>query len=224
MNTLEFQYNASLVHFTTEAFVNLTEMCRVYGKRPIDFLRLPSSKRYIEALKRAFRVCDNLTPETTQNDVIFTQKGELAGTWAHPDFAMECARWLDPDFSVWCNQTIRRILTGEMALASYLPANIPPLILADRLALMQERLAIVQEMDAAHPGQLVATANRIAARNKGRKGLESGRTNMRSYYRWIHSGRNPISLVPYASIYKRAAHRGAALPAPKPEPLQLGGA
>nr|MDQ2659722.1 KilA-N domain-containing protein [Verrucomicrobiota bacterium] len=59
MNLLTLEYDGRKVHFTIDAWGSLTDMCRPFGKRPLDFLRLPFTKRYIDALERASRVRDD---------------------------------------------------------------------------------------------------------------------------------------------------------------------
>jgi hypothetical protein len=101
------EWQGSPINFRQEdAWVNLTEMCGAFGKRPVDFLRLPSTNDYLAALAAELGLlCENLT--TTDK-----ARGR-AGTWAHPDLAIECARWLSPALSIRCNRIIRRLLAGE---------------------------------------------------------------------------------------------------------------
>ena len=101
-----------------DCYVNATAMCQVFGKRPVDFLRLPSTRQFQSALAQDL----NLQPEV----LVEIQQGgnqrvaplcenltTVQGTWLHPDLALECARWLSPEFAIWCNRTIRRILSGQ---------------------------------------------------------------------------------------------------------------
>lgn len=113
-----------------DAWWNLTEMCASEGKRPVDFLRLPSTVAYLSALaERLGLLCKNLTTNLDFNGEKISQlKGILetrpgrhgSGTWAHPYLAMECARWLAPGLSVRCNEAIVRILNGEAVEGSAL--------------------------------------------------------------------------------------------------------
>ena len=52
-----FSYNGSSISFFNgkNVMVNATEMARVFGKRPVDYLRLPSTSELIKAM----RVCQN---------------------------------------------------------------------------------------------------------------------------------------------------------------------
>ena len=124
-----FEGNAVAFH-QGDAYVNATQMCAPFQKRPVDFLRLPSTKHFIEVLaKETGALCENLTTDSQGGNLASTQQG----TWMHPDLALECARWLSPKFSIWCNRTIRRILSGATSVnaeAASLPAEEPPLLLA----------------------------------------------------------------------------------------------
>lgn len=85
-------------------------MGRAFKKRPVDFLRLPTTRAYLEALaKDTGQLCENLT---------ITTVGVTGGTLMHPDLGMEFARWLSPEFGIWCNRQIRRILRGEPPAAA----------------------------------------------------------------------------------------------------------
>lgn len=117
------------------AWVNLTQMCAAFKKEPFDFLRIDPTQAYIKALAEnlglfrsgtatnpsLFRSTpgtkpdSNCVPGTQLEGLVETEKARgRAGTWAHPDLAMECARWLSPELSVRCNQIIRRLLSGEI--------------------------------------------------------------------------------------------------------------
>ena len=55
MNTQIFQYNGNAVTFKTEkgvTYINATEMARPFGKRPVDYLRLPSTNELVKAVVR----------------------------------------------------------------------------------------------------------------------------------------------------------------------------
>lgn len=125
-------YEGNLIPFQPDdAFVNATEMCKAFGKRPVDFLRLPSTQAFQSALAEEFgSLCENLT--------VTVNGGTNPGTWLHPDLALECARWLSPKFGIWCNRVIRRILSGEL--------DVKPAIQAPRFNPVRDFLLIGREM------------------------------------------------------------------------------
>lgn len=115
-NTLITQeWEGYTVVFNDDAFTSITSLCRPFGKRPNDFLALPFTKRFIEALAKIEKqLPDNLVITSTGRPSKVEGFKQQEGTWVHPDIALECARWLSPSFAIWCNRTIRGILNGEI--------------------------------------------------------------------------------------------------------------
>jgi len=121
-------FEGEIIPFTkAAAFVNASAMCAAFGKEPFEFLRLPATKAFQDALaedtgekpealvitrrggdQKSNRGKHGLKPESNRDF-----PGLLPGTWLHPDLALECARWLSPRFAIWTNRIIRRILAGE---------------------------------------------------------------------------------------------------------------
>lgn len=130
MEAIELEYEGKLIPFWGEAYVNLTAMCAAFVRLPHEFLRLKSTESYIAALAaetglpRDAVMCEDHTSlsEVMRGNpvsLLVSIKGNHAdgrgqGTWAHPDLAIECARWCHPPFGIWCNRTIRRLLSGEL--------------------------------------------------------------------------------------------------------------
>ncbi|XHR31290.1 MAG: KilA-N domain-containing protein [Chthoniobacteraceae bacterium] len=100
-----------------DAYVNATKMCKVFGKIPYQFLRLPGTQAYLYAFAKNRHV--------SEKDLIRTHKGgdstkteaigknyqsPTQGTWIHPSLALLCAQWLSPDFAIWCNDVILNLL------------------------------------------------------------------------------------------------------------------
>lgn len=167
---VEEVYEGQVIPFQrTDAFVNATAMCKAFGRLPYDFLRLPETRRYQDALaKRLNALRENL--------VVTVNGGTSPGTWLHPNLAMECARWLSPDFSIWCNETIRRILAGELeAKPSFeIPSTYSGALL---LAAEQARRAEIAERQNV---ELVKAADALVGR--------AGQAMPRSCYAWDTHG------------------------------------
>ena len=103
-----FSYEGRDVTFNLgngDVMVNATEMAKVFGKRPIDWLRLPNTETFLnelQAVRKSHRLIE------TVNGV---------GTWMHEDVALEFARWLSPKFAIWCNDQIKMLLKhGNVSL------------------------------------------------------------------------------------------------------------
>lgn len=109
---VKVEYLDVAVSFTEDAWFNATAVADRFGKRPIDWLRLPETERYIDALCRR--------SEVGKSHFTITRKGNSKkfeqGTWFHPKLAVPFARWLDVDFSVWCDEQIDKLLSGNHPL------------------------------------------------------------------------------------------------------------
>lgn len=111
-NIIPFPYQGQLVRFNSDGWINATDVAKRFGKRPNDWLSLPSTADYIDALKR------HLFSDTGKsgNDQLIVSRrgGRDQGTWLHPKLAVAFARWLDVDFAVWCDLQIDALLHGEI--------------------------------------------------------------------------------------------------------------
>ena len=87
--------------FRDDGWFNATTAAEKYGRRPVDWLRLDSTKEYIEALKSHLAISDKSSLITARRN---------AGTWLHPKLAVAFARWLDVDFAVWCDLQIDSLI------------------------------------------------------------------------------------------------------------------
>lgn len=80
-----FNYNGSNITFSSEngVMVNATEMAKAFDKRPVDYLRLPSTAILINAIVRKSHI--------SENQLIITKQGSATnggGTWMHEDVAL----------------------------------------------------------------------------------------------------------------------------------------
>lgn len=131
-----FTYEGQRIEFrlSENVMINATEMAKPFGKRPNDWLKLPSTKTFLLALVETKAMgdnlplnskarCENLTLNSDKATpigntyhsyygglVIGQHGGANPGTWMHEDVAIEFARWLNPKFAIWCNDRIKEIL------------------------------------------------------------------------------------------------------------------
>lgn len=121
MNTsiVSLQYNDQIsVSFTNDAWFNATDIAKQYGKRPVDWLALESTKEYIANLCEIFK-CE-------ESSLLKTQRGKSnGGSWFSPKLAVNFARWLDVKFSIWCDMQIDKLLRPIPNALRDLP---PPLV------------------------------------------------------------------------------------------------
>ena len=100
------QFDGTEISFNEDGWFNATQAAAKFDKEPAQFMRLPSTLSYIEALKRKY---GNFT-------YLKTKRGAGGGTMLHPSLGVMFARWLDDDFSVWCDEQINAILRGTLDL------------------------------------------------------------------------------------------------------------
>ncbi|AJG17305.1 DNA-binding protein [Pseudomonas plecoglossicida] len=112
-NVISLSFQGNPVRFNGEGWINATEVAKRFGKKPIKWLELPSTKSYMAAMLR------RLSNEVRESDLklVETVRGRgKAGTWLHPKLGVRFAQWLDDDFAVWCDEQIDALLRGETSL------------------------------------------------------------------------------------------------------------
>lgn len=137
VNRVDLTVDVSLLSKTEEMFFNATQMAKPFGKRPIDWLRLPDTKAYIDAILevRKSHFENSLITLSAGNyeDLVKTKKGgKYQGTWLHTDLSIAFARWLSPIFSVrldmWTKARINQAHDWEQkrlaAKTGYLPLTL----------------------------------------------------------------------------------------------------
>ncbi|MBI46758.1 KilA-N domain-containing protein [Marinobacter adhaerens] len=105
---IPFDYQGQFVRFTTEGWINATDVAKQFGKRPTDWLKQDETKQYLAALAEAL-TCD---PES----LVKTSRARAdrgGGTWLHPKLGVRFAQWLDIRFAVWCDLHIDAVLRGS---------------------------------------------------------------------------------------------------------------
>lgn len=91
------------VEFKDDGWFNGTVAAASFGKLPHDWLRLPETVRYLDALNRKYGEISYLR----------TSRGNRGGTWMHPKLAVRFAQWLDVDFAIWCDEQIDALIRGN---------------------------------------------------------------------------------------------------------------
>lgn len=106
-NIIPIHYDGQPVRFNSEGWINATDVAKRFGKKPAEWLRLPDTVKYMDALARHLNVGES-------HLLTWATKGRGGGTWLHPKLAVAFARWLDVDFAVWCDLHIDALLRGEL--------------------------------------------------------------------------------------------------------------
>lgn len=142
-------YNGSPVTFKLgdgTTTVNATQMAKPFGKLVSGWLRLESTKEFLNALSADMQIHTSALIQTVKGG-----NGEQ-GTWMHEDAALEFARWLSPKFAIWCNARIKELLTGQYQQPQKAEI-LPPPIDNQRVA-----LGLVELVD----GKAVTTSRKLA--------------------------------------------------------------
>lgn len=110
---LELIYQDTKIHFLVSndenVMINATDMAKIFGKRPNDFLILDSTQNYIKSF-----LCYGISCNMTLKD-IYIVKSKVA-TFMNRPLALKFAAWLDSDFEVWVYNTIDKLLFDNYKL------------------------------------------------------------------------------------------------------------
>ena len=112
-NPVVYDYKGSQISFINgdSVMINATQMAKPFGKRPIDYLRLPSTNELLNAIVRKSHIDENQLVRTERG-------GDNPGTWMHEDVALDFAQWLSVDFRLWCNDRIKELMRTGVATVS----------------------------------------------------------------------------------------------------------
>lgn len=99
------EFDGQVFSFDEQGWINATEIAGHFGKpEPAQWLRLPDTERYVEALGGHLNL--------GKSQIIKTKRGKNGGTWIHPKLGVLFARWCDVHFAIWCDLQIDHILRG----------------------------------------------------------------------------------------------------------------
>ena len=110
--TKTYAANSAVLTFREDRYFNMTFAARAFGKVVAEFLRLPSTKEYLDSLSSIGKIPYLELVEVVNGNRYTPDRG----TWAHPKLAVFFARWLDTKFAVWCDAVIDDILRGHQKL------------------------------------------------------------------------------------------------------------
>jgi len=90
--------------------INVTQMANLFGKNVADYLRLKSTKEYINEISNDMGI-----PISEVYQVVRGGKPSLQGTWMHEDLALDHAQWLSPKLKLWCNRKLKELLKIQLS-------------------------------------------------------------------------------------------------------------
>ncbi len=111
---ISHDYNGSTIsQRDKDGYVNLTQLCTAGGKLVADYLRLDSTSEYLSALSVDMGI--PITSKGKALGLVQVKQGgnQQQGTWAVPEVAMDCARWVSVDLRIWANRTLVEIVAGK---------------------------------------------------------------------------------------------------------------
>ncbi|MDA3500719.1 KilA-N domain-containing protein [Acinetobacter sp. AOR34_HL] len=102
---VKIKYEDQEHSFNNNGWFNATQAARKFNKPVHDWVRLPETQKYLEALERKYGKIPYLK----------TKRGNNGGTWLHPKLAVRFAQWLDIDFAIWCDEQIDNLIRTNQA-------------------------------------------------------------------------------------------------------------
>ena len=76
-----------------DEYFNATSVCQRYGRRLVDWRRLPSTQRLI----KTFEANQPVVRESHLYQAVVTRRGHGACSWVHKDLAADFLRWVSPE-------------------------------------------------------------------------------------------------------------------------------
>jgi len=104
LQIVKSDFQGSEISFTDDGWFNATQAASKFGKEPYEWMRLPETQSYLNALTRKYGKIPYYK----------TKRGQGGGTWLHPKLAVRFSQWLDIDFAIWCDEQIDNILRGKL--------------------------------------------------------------------------------------------------------------
>lgn len=98
-------YEGHPINIRDDGWFNATEAASKFGRKPVEWIRLPDTIRYMGSLARQLKV--------GKSHLLRIKRGRGGATWMPPKLAVAFARWLDDDFAVWCDCQIDDIIRGK---------------------------------------------------------------------------------------------------------------
>jgi hypothetical protein len=111
-NIISHNYNSTLINQRyKDGYINLTAMAQAEGKLIADYLRLDTTKAFLDKLSETMGI-----PIV---NLVEVKTGRGGGTWGHPQIAIHCGQWCSPTFAVLVTRWVMTwMTTGQNPLQS----------------------------------------------------------------------------------------------------------
>ena len=103
------EYNGHLICQRGDGYACLTDMADASGKKVAGYLRLKSTTAYLEGLSLDVQIPTSKLIEVIQG------RGDAVeqATWAHPEIAIDFAKWCSVPFRIWAYLTLRLFIERQ---------------------------------------------------------------------------------------------------------------
>ena len=115
--TIAHHQFGNLEFIRSNAYCNLNEIAKPFGKQVENWMKLDGTKELIQAFKKdpAYRGIEPFAERILTNSSAKFAAG--GGLFAHPDMAILFAQWCNPAFALWVSRQIRHLMEhGEVNL------------------------------------------------------------------------------------------------------------
>ena len=131
-----------------KGLVHLTKIAKACGREAKEWIKLESTKAYLNA-------CKSRREESSLVDFLTVTNGIDVGTWGSRRVAIKFAQWISPDFEVWCTDILDELFQkGTVSLNNF---NVPQTKLeALLLAVEQEKIIMQQAVELEHKTQVIS--------------------------------------------------------------------
>ncbi|MCC5670859.1 KilA-N domain-containing protein [Nostoc sp. CHAB 5784] len=98
-----------------KGYVNATQMAKANRKLLSDYIRLKSTKDYLQALGNDMGI------PISSLIIEIEGYGKEQGTWVHSEIAIDLARWVSVPFRIWANRTLMKVMIASEIEPEYCP-------------------------------------------------------------------------------------------------------
>lgn len=161
-----------------DGYISATSMCKVAGRLLGDYLRLASTRAYLDELSTDMGI-----PITELVQVVRGGTSSQQGTWIHPEVAVHLGQWLSPKFAVMVARWVREWMSGTKPSMAVVPYHIER-YLANRAAIPHTHFSMLTEMTFALIAPLEDLGYRLPER------LMPDISEGQMFSRWLRDSKN----------------------------------
>ncbi|NEZ66632.1 KilA-N domain-containing protein [Leptolyngbyaceae cyanobacterium CCMR0082] len=122
---VQHDYNGFLIsQRKSDGYTCLTDMAKATNRKVAKYFELKSTEAYLEGLSADVQIRISELVEISKGG----NKVNDQGTWAHPEIAIDFARWCSVPFRIWANRALRLLIESKEIHVEVEPAplTLPP--------------------------------------------------------------------------------------------------